>query len=72
LLSSFQGLGKVKGNQTLKVAEGAVCCEPVSAGISLLTRENTGNFSEFGLKSVVWAFKHPSIHNSLQSKFPKK
>jgi hypothetical protein len=29
--------------------DGAVCCEPVSVSNSLIIRENTGNFFDFGL-----------------------
>jgi hypothetical protein len=31
------------------VADGAVCCEPVSVANSLIYRENTGKFFDFGL-----------------------
>ncbi len=47
------------GDRTLKMAEGAVCCEPVSAPISLLTREYTGILAKLDHISVLCALTGP-------------
>jgi len=41
-------MGQSGGEPGNRVAEDAVCREPVSALNSLLTGKNTGNFVEFG------------------------